>query len=87
MVNDTVLYGLEMAMDIRFNRKLTKDDYVVPGGYEMVFGGRRISFDFLDYYGSIDNDDATILHCEIDDWICFSVDLVDAMHTMKELLK
>ena len=65
MVNDTALYGLEMAMDIRFNQKLTKDDYVVPGGYEMVFGGRRISFDFLDYYGSIDNDDPTILHCEM----------------------
>ena len=35
--------GLEMVMDIRFNRKLTKADYVVPGGYEMVFGGRRRS--------------------------------------------
>lgn len=66
MVNDTVLYGLEMAMDIRFNRKLTKADYVVPGGYEMVFGGRIISFDFMDYYGSIDDDDPTILHCEME---------------------
>ena len=33
----------------KFNRKLTKADYVVPGGYEMVFGGRIISFDFMDY--------------------------------------
>lgn len=59
MVNDTALYGLEMAMDIRFNRKLTKADYVVPGG-------RIISFDFMDYYGSIDDDDPTILHCEME---------------------
>ena len=66
MVNDTALYGLEMAMDIRFNRKLTKADYVVPGGYEMVFGDRRIQFDFQNYYGSINEDNPTILHCEME---------------------
>lgn len=58
--------GLEMAMDIRFNRKLKKDDYVVPGGYEMVFGDRSIQFDFQDYYGSINEDNPTILHCEME---------------------
>ena len=66
MDKNTDMNGLEMAMDIRFNRKLTKADYVVPGGYEMVFGGRIISFDFIDYYGSIDDDDPTILHCEME---------------------
>ena len=66
MVNDTALYGLEMAMDIRFNRKLTKADYVVPGGYEMVFGDRSIQFDFQNYYGSINEDNPTILHCEME---------------------
>ena len=66
MDKNTDMNGLEMAMDIRFNRKLTKADYVVPGGYEMVFGGRIISFDFMDYYGSIDDDDPTILHCEME---------------------
>ena len=58
--------GLEMTMDIRFNRKLTKDDYVVPGGYEMVFGDRSIQFDFQNYYGSINEDNPTILHCEME---------------------
>ena len=66
MDKNTDMNGLEMAMDIRFNRKLTKADYVVPGGYEMVFGGRSISFDFMDYYGSIDDDAPTILHCEME---------------------
>ena len=66
MDKNTDMNGLEMAMDIRFNRKLTKADYVVPGGYEMVFGGRIISFDFMDCYGSIDDDDPTILHCEME---------------------
>ncbi len=66
MVTNSFSYGLEMAMDIRFNRKLTKKDYVVPGGYEMVFGGRSIQFDFQDYYGSINNENQTILHCEME---------------------
>ena len=38
---------LEMTMDIRFNRELTEQDYVVPGGYEMVFDGRSISYQEL----------------------------------------
>ena len=58
--------GLEMTLDIRFNRKLTKDDYVVPGGYEMVFGDRSIQFDFQNYNGSINEDNPTILHCEME---------------------
>ena len=66
MVNTAPLNGLEMAMDIRFNRKLTKNDYVVPGGYEMVFGDRSIQFDFQNYYGSINEDNPTVLHCEME---------------------
>ena len=66
MVNTAPLNGLEMAMDIRFNRKLTKNDYVVPGGYEMVFGDRSIQFDFQNYNGSINEDNPTILHCEME---------------------
>ena len=66
MVNTAPLNGLEMAMDIRFNRKLTKNDYVVPGGYEMVLGDRSIQFDFQNYYGSINEDNPTVLHCEME---------------------
>ena len=57
--------GLEMTMDIRFNRELTEQDYVVPGGYEMVFDGRSISFDFQTYCGTINRKDPTVLHCEM----------------------
>ena len=66
MVNTAPLNDLEMTMDIRFNRKLTKNDYVVPGGYEMVLGDRNIQFDFQDYYGSINDDNPTVLHCEME---------------------
>lgn len=66
MEKTAALYGLEMAMDIRFNRKLTEKDYVIPGGYEMVFAGKSVSFDFQDYYGSINKNDPTILHCEME---------------------
>ena len=65
MNQNTDMNGLEMAMDIRFNRKLTEKDYVVPGGYEMVFNGRSVSFDFQDYCGTINRKDPTILHCEM----------------------
>ena len=57
--------GLEMTMDIRFNRELTEQDYVVPGGYEMVFGTRSIAFDFQNYCGTIDRKEPTVLHCEM----------------------
>ncbi len=60
-----------MNIDIRFNRKLTKEDYVIPGGYEMVFFGRSVQFDFQDYCGTIDNDDPTVLHCEMEHPIFF----------------
>lgn len=65
MVNDTALYGLEMVMDVRFNRELTEHDYVIPGGYTMVFSGRSISFDFLESSREIDPKDPTILHFEM----------------------
>ena len=57
--------GLEMAIDIRFNRELTEHDYVIPGGYTMVFSGRSISFDFSESSREIDPKDSTILHCEM----------------------
>lgn len=60
-----MLNSLKMNIDIRFNRKLTKEDYVIPGEYEMVFFGRSVKFDFQDYCGTIDNDDPTVLHCQL----------------------
>ena len=67
MVNMAPLNGLEMAIDIRFNRELTEQDYVVPGGYTMVFSGRSISFDFSKSCREIYPKDSTILHCEMND--------------------
>jgi len=66
MNKQTLTSGLTMCMDIRFNRRLTKSDYVIPGGYEMVFGDRSIQFDFLDYTGSINHTEPTVLHCEME---------------------
>ena len=66
MVNTAPLNGLEMAIDIRFNRELTEQEYVIPGGYTMVFSGRSISFDFSESSREIDPKDPTILHCEME---------------------
>lgn len=32
----------------------------------MVFAGKSVSFDFQEYCGSINNNDPTILHCEVE---------------------
>ena len=32
----------------------------------MVLGDRSIQFDFQDYYGSINDDNPTVLHCEME---------------------
>ena len=57
-----VLY--RMYSTIRFNRPITKNDFISPGGYEFKMNGRTVSFDFLDYTGTIQDDDKTIIHCE-----------------------
>lgn len=51
-----------MSADIKFNREITGNDYVSPGGYEMGTKEKLIQFDFCDYEGSIDKKDAKILH-------------------------
>lgn len=58
--------SLKMNIDVRLNRKLTGEDYVIPGEYEMVFAGRSIQFDFQKSCSTIDSEDASILHCELE---------------------
>ena len=53
----------EMDTIIRFDRPIEKGKhYISPGGYEMVFNGKTIEFDFVEYYGTIDEKDPTLFH-------------------------
>ena len=56
-----------MTFDVQLSRNIDKKtDYFSPGGYEVLFkDGSKHPFDFLTYYGSIDAEDASIIHCDV----------------------
>lgn len=58
---------MRMLASIQFDREIDRNEhYISPGGYEMTFSnGATTAFDFLDYWGTIDNRDKTILNCEM----------------------
>lgn len=55
---------MNQYMEIKFDRPInSRQHYISPGGYEVELdSGRKIQFDFYDYWGYVDNDDPTILH-------------------------
>lgn len=57
-----------MYAEIKFQRNMTDEDFVSPGGYEAVMkDGRRFAFDFTEYEGGSDRKDASILqYCQKD---------------------
>ena len=57
--------NFEMNATIRFNRPIDLEkDYITPGGYSMTMDGKKITFDFEDYIGNVDEKDPTLLHTE-----------------------
>jgi hypothetical protein len=57
-----------MFFSILFDRDIDKDrHYISPGGYEMVFGGKSVQFDFCEYSGYVDENNRRLLHCEVRD--------------------
>lgn len=54
-----------MYADILFDREITDEHYISPGGYEIRdIKGNTLQFDFEDYCGWVDKDDRRILHIE-----------------------
>ena len=50
-----------MMGTIQFDRPInTEKHYISPGGYEFVFSGKKVRFDFLDYAGSVDKDSTSL---------------------------
>ena len=48
---------------VRFNRPIVPlDDYISPGGYEMLMNGIVRQFDFMEFEGAVDEEDRTMLH-------------------------
>lgn len=69
----------EMYADVQFSRYINKEtDYISPGAFEIESNGRRYSFDFEDYDGTIDKEDPSVLHIHLEypDEECFK-DLAD----------
>lgn len=64
--NDHIGEITQMVMDIKFDRPIDTDKhYISPGGYVFVSEGKVYQFDFMDYEGSVNKDDPTILHAEV----------------------
>lgn len=48
------MLNIEMFLRMRFNREVDKqEDYISPGGYEMVMNGRMVQFDFCSSYAEV----------------------------------
>lgn len=58
-----VLY--RMYAKIKFNRPLRKTEFISPGGYEFVMNGKTVTFDFLDYMRIVDDNEPSIISCEL----------------------
>ena len=59
---------MKAYIDIKFDREIDKDvHYISPGGYEVNEGDKTYAFDFNEFEGVIDKNDATILHCYLRD--------------------
>lgn len=59
-------YITRMYADILFDRDIEPDKHhISPGGYEIIARGlRSLSFDFMWYYGYIDETNKRVLHIE-----------------------
>lgn len=57
---------MRMYADIKFDREIDKKiHYISPGGYAMKVKGKIYEFDFCDFYANVDEDDPTVLLCEM----------------------
>lgn len=79
---------MRMYAKIKFDREITKEHYIIPGGYAVKAKGKEYSFDFLDYEGYIDENDKSILHCylkNIDDSYSDTEELKKHLHDIAEI--
>lgn len=54
-----------MIADIRMNRKVdVEKDYISPGSYTMIMGGKEVKFDFCENSIGIDKKNGKIIHIE-----------------------
>ena len=60
------MVNFKMFGSLKFDREIDKNKhYFSPGGYEFIFNGQEVMFDFCHYEGSVDKDDPKILHFEV----------------------
>lgn len=53
-----------LIYDLIFDREITDDHYISPGGYEIKIAGQKIPLDFTCYSGTIDKKEPCKLHVE-----------------------
>lgn len=49
-----------LYFDVKFNKDIIKERFISPGSYVLLINGKKISIDFMDSYGSVNNKGKTI---------------------------
>ena len=49
-----------LYFDVKFNKDIIKERFISPGSYVLLINGKEISIDFMDSYGSVNNNGKTI---------------------------
>ena len=83
---------MRMYADIKFDRAIDKLTHNISlGGYEIRIDNKNVQFDFEEYTGMIDENDQSILHCEMDrlDTVTFpdAIMLEDATGPVEEIVE
>lgn len=71
----------EMYFDVVFDREVTKEHYISPGGYIFVSNGQKFQFDFLATEGSVDKNYPMVVHCHVFDFDEVFSDIMDDFDT------
>lgn len=83
---------MRMYADIKFDRAIDKlTHYISLGGYEIRIDNKNVQFDFEEYTGMIDENDQSILHCEMErldtDTFPDAIMLEDATGPVEEIVE
>lgn len=62
------MINIKLYQDIIFNKEITDEDFISPGGYEIIVETedkeeKSVKFDFETFIGDVNRTDPRILHC------------------------
>lgn len=58
---------MRMYFDLLMDRPITEEHYISPGGFDFVFNGKSVQFDFTEHRGGRDTSMPRVYSCELRD--------------------